>query len=53
MEMEDFGKDLERSASSSASSQHDQDQAAENGGSKIEREEGKKLLASDNDGKTS
>ena len=55
LEMEDVGKDLaERSASSSAASQRDQqDQAAENGGSAIEREEGKQLLASDNDGKTS
>ena len=56
LEMEDVGKDLaERSASSSAASQRDQDQdqAAENGGSAIEREEGEKLLTSDNDGKTS
>ena len=55
LEMEDVGKDLaERSASSNAASQRDQqDQAAENGGSAIEREEGKELLASDKDGKTS
>ena len=54
--MEDVGKDLaERSASSNAASQRDQDQdqAAENGGSAIETEEGEKLLTSDNDGKTS
>jgi hypothetical protein len=51
MEMEDYGE--RRSASSSSSGASQRDQSAENGGSEIEREEGKELLDNNNDGKTS